>query len=653
MAKNTAKFLVELEDKITGPMKKVVASFESLEKAEQSLNKLKKASLGLGLALGASLGLAANKAAGFESALAPVKTLLTGTAEEVSSATQSIEKAALSWSRVHKQSSEEYLSGAYNLLSAGLTAEQAVAGTNKALALATATMGDTATATALLGTLYNNFGNKAQNAEAEMSKLADTVTKTQQLFQIANLGQLNEGLKYAASSAQAFNVSFEQTSAVVGQLNTLGLAGSMAGTAFNAMTAKLSAGAQELGYGIAYTEDGGSDLIKTLENLSRVGADADTINRIFGQEAAKGINLLTGKLGDLKNNYEAVLNASGATAKAQKIIEQTFNSQLGILGNNFANLGKGLGSVLLPVLTKMLGLVNFLVGGLANLVNENKLFAGVIVTVTTLLAAGALAAGLLMTKSMALTLATHGLTAAQAAFAGMQGFVSALMTGRLIPNMILAAKNALILGVSMLKAGAMSAAAFVAANPVLSIVAAAIGAVVTGIVMLYNNWENVKASFQGMNPILDVVIAGLDKLFQGFTWLIDKIKGFFRILKQPVPDIEQKISLKPQSKIKDAIPKTLVHPSVPGIDAYSGGTQSLPAEHLSFLAANAEEFGLPAPSTETIEPKANTNIKQALSPSPTANKNTIINIQTVQIADGVIADLNDFVLQLNNAAEQS
>ena len=294
--------------------------------------------------MGASLGLAANKAAGFESALAPVKTLLTGTAEEVKTSTQSIEKAALSWSRVYKQSCEEYLSGAYNLLSAGLTAEQAVAGTNKALALATATMGDTAFGHAL----YNNFSNKAQNAEAEMGKLADTVAKTQQLFQISNLSQLNEGLKYAASSAQAFNVSFEQTSAVVGQLNTLGLAGSMAGTAFNAMTAKLSAGAQELGYGIAYTQDGGLDLIKTLENLSQAGADADTINRIFGQEAAKGINLLTGKLGNLKNNYEAVLNASGATAKAQKIIEQTFNSQLGILGNNFANLGKGLGSVLLP-----------------------------------------------------------------------------------------------------------------------------------------------------------------------------------------------------------------------------------------------------------------------------------------------------------------
>ncbi|SFB95802.1 hypothetical protein SAMN02745150_01439 [Brevinema andersonii] len=301
----------------------------------------------------------------------------------------------------------------------------------------------------------------------------------------------------------------------------------------------------------------------------------------------------------------------------------------------------------------MLGIVNLVVGGLASLVNENNLFAGVIVTVTSLLSAGALAAGLLMTKIIVLTLATHGLTAAQAAFAGMQGFVSALMTGRLIPNMILASKNTLILGASMLKAGAMSAAAFVAANPVLAIVSAAIGAVVTGIVMLYNNWENVKASFQGMNPILDVVIAGLDKLFQGFTWLIDKIKGFFRILKQPVPDIEQKISLKPKSKIKDAIPKTIAHPSVPGIDAYSGGTQSLPAEHLSFLAANAEEFGLPAPSMETIAPKANTNIKQALSPIPAANKNTVINIQTVQIADGVIADLNDFVLQLNNAVEQS
>ncbi|SFB88572.1 phage tail tape measure protein, TP901 family, core region [Brevinema andersonii] len=640
MAKNSAKFIVELEDKITGPLKKVVASFENLEKAEQSLNKLKKASLGLGLALGASLGIAAHKAANFETAFASVKTLLTGTAEDVFSSTKAIERAAISWSSLHKQSSEEYLQGAYHMLSAGLTGEQAIAGTNQALALATATMGDATTATALLGTLYNNFGNKAHDANTEMTKLADTVTKTQQLFQIANLGQLNEGLKYAASSAQAFRVSFDQTAAVVGQLNTLGLAGSMAGTAFNAMTSKLSMGAEKLGYNMVYAKDGGLDLIKTLENLAQVGADADTINKIFGLEAAKGVNLLIGKMGDLNNNYQEVLNSSGATAQAQKIMEQTVQSQLSILGHNFSNLGKGLGDVLLPAMDKVLRVVNILVRGLSTLINENKLFAKAVVVTVSVLTAGALAVGFLMTKSLALTLVTHGLTAAQTAFAGVQSFVSALMSGKLIPNMILASKNALIMGGSMLKAGVMSAVAFVSANPALMAISLALGAVVASIFFLYQNWERVKTSFQGMNPILDAVLAGINKVFSAFTWLMEKVKGFFKILKQPIPDT--------------VIPKTSSIPQIPGTGTLFPISPSLPSEHGAFLHANAQEFShFPSfPRVKALAEKVNTGIKQVFKPQATPSTNTVINIETVQIADGVISDLNDFILQLNNAARR-
>jgi len=397
MANNIAEIILKLNDKVSkglgaigNELENTVKKLEKVDQQARAFEKLRTGALLAGGAIAVGLGLATHKAIQFESALAPVKTVLSGTASEVEQASARIGKSALAWSSKYEHSSQEYLSASYNLLSAGLNETQAIAGTNQALKLATATLGDATTASALLGTLYNNFGNKANNANTEMTRLSDTVAKTQQLFQIANLGQLNEGLKYAASSAQAFNISFDQTSAVVGQLNTLGITGSMAGTSFNAMMTKLNEGSEDLGYTVAKTANGGIDLIKTLENISNLNLDADTINKTFGSEGAKGIVLLSSKIGDLKKNYDSILNSNGATEIAFKKMTNTTASQMKTLGNIFNNMGVGIGNVFLPVLSGILGFVIPLLRGFSNLLNNNKAFA----TVVTVL--GVALAGLLV-----------------------------------------------------------------------------------------------------------------------------------------------------------------------------------------------------------------------------------------------------------------
>lgn len=147
-----------------------------------------------------------------------------------------MELAALDWaagitkgSNLATAKAYEYADASYAMLSAGLAAKQAIAGTAQSLILAKGTKGDAATAGNLLAVMYNNMGNKAGNVTAEMTRLSDIVAKTQGQFQIANLGQLYEGMKYGIPIAKQYGMSVAQLATTIGQLNTAGLQGSMAG----------------------------------------------------------------------------------------------------------------------------------------------------------------------------------------------------------------------------------------------------------------------------------------------------------------------------------------------------------------------------------------------------------------------------------------
>jgi len=74
-------------------------------------------------------------------------------------------------SSLHKQSAEEFLQASYQMSSAGLNDIQAIEGTRKALALATATMGDSTEAANLLALSYNNFADQNADVAKEMSRL--------------------------------------------------------------------------------------------------------------------------------------------------------------------------------------------------------------------------------------------------------------------------------------------------------------------------------------------------------------------------------------------------------------------------------------------------------------------------------------------------
>ena len=708
------EILIKLNDQISkglgvvnSSLHKTTQKLNDIENSAKSFEKLRTGALIAGGAIAIGLGMATHKAMQFESAIAPVKTVLSGTADEVELASARIGKYALSWSSQYKNSAEEYLGASYNLLSAGLNETQAIAGTNMALKLATATLGDATTSSALLGTLYNNFGNKANDANKEMMMLSDTVAKTQQLFQIANLGQLNEGLKYATASALSFRVSFDQTSAVVGQLNTLGLTGSMAGTSFNAMMGKLNEGSEKLGYTVAKTADGGIDLVKTLRNISSVGADADTIKKVFGDEGAKGVTLLTAKIGDLESNFKKVQQSAGATEVAFKKMFNSSGYQLDVFKNNFANLGTSMGKPIEEALLGVLLILNPILHGFNEFIAKNEWLAKIVVGLGVALSGLLLAFGSYVFWIKMGTLVT--------------GFFGTIMTA-----------TSVIAGAFGIAMTAINAVLL--ANPIILIVAGVI-ALIAGIILLVKHWDTVKnatisfgiTAWEWINKIADTFgilippifylrmgiqsiiniwkffegmlgafkIGGIEgainylitafhqgieniksmfsQLFSAEFWLgmFDNIKNWFFSLGEWIGKIWEKIMARDfkgleNTPLESTIPKNSemkIQPKLLPIDGK--GTKSLnkdillPLSHTNFLAKNGllgDGIQLPATSEmSSIIPNAGSMVKKTTAKinindknkTSSANKSTVINIANIEIADGVISNLEDFILQLN------
>lgn len=633
MADKGIKYIITVAaEKARQELENVNKKLEEMEKQSKALDKMRQGALVMGGAMAVGLGLAVNQAIKFESALAPVKSVLTGTAAEVQAASARIGSAAMEWSSRYSQSSEEFLQASYNMLSAGLNEVQALAGTQQALALATATMGDASTASQLMGTLYNNFADKTRNATAEMTMLSDVVTKTQQAFQIANLGQLNEGLKYAAASAQAFKVSFMQTSAVVGQLNTLGLSGSMAGTAFNAMMSKLNEGAGTLGYTVAKTADGGIDLVKTLENVKKVGADADTLNKVFGQEGAKGIILLTEKIGDLQKNYELVKNSAGATAAAQAEFEKTFASQSKVLGNNMNNLGITLGNVLLPALAAVLRIVNPMVKGFQQLLENNKPLAQII-----------------MFTAIALT----------AALIGFGSYVFWVKAAAIWNGLFTKGLFTMIGG--FLKAGAIAIATGIKMHIGFMAALGPIGWIILGIEALILAFSVVAGKFIEVSMWWDNLrfklqnVGWMQPLIGAVTWLINAFRGIFKWVAELFGLAGKKIEMpaidiaNSQQQLEGALPAQKAMPAAKTkASATMGSSETDWGMNSEFLAANGLGGGV-KPSAKTIDTVRAGVQNVTHNKGGAVDNSRSIHIANVTIDGANITDFETFRLELSAA----
>ncbi|MCL4514154.1 MAG: phage tail tape measure protein [Firmicutes bacterium] len=520
--------IISVIDQMTAPVRKMAKSVTDLEKTMNRANAMVTFGQRMSTA-GIFVEGAASKMKGavaeilaptmeVQDSMAILKTVTTSTMGSLEKSLGTTKQAALSWSKAHSDSVQKYLQTSYMMASAGLNDIQAIAGTETALRVAKASMADAAETGNLLAIMYNNMADKTKDAQSEMTRLGDVLTKTQQYFQFENLNQLTEGLKYAIPASLQFGTSVEELNAVIGQLNNAGLQGSMAGTAYAATMRQMTKASRALGFEVARNATGGVDFIGTLQNIRDKFGDfagmSDDVKmafqQAFGDEGIRVVALLTGQLGELRKGMAQVQNAAGAAAAAQAERERTASQQYEILRNNITALKIDLGNNLIPVINRATPVIRRLVDSVSGFAKAHPTLARNIVLLIGVGAAvlGILAPILTVTAAF-ITMGGYGLMMLAkigkgflwvlkgAGFAGLLGKIGAganiAANGarRMAVSMVTMGRQALRTAMTSLPPLIASAWAFTAAllaNPITWIIVGIV-ALGTAVVLLAKNWD--------------------------------------------------------------------------------------------------------------------------------------------------------------------
>lgn len=184
------------------------------------------------------------------------------------------------------------------LAQAGKNARESVELLPSTLAFAQAQSADLASATELLVSTTNTFAQQQVSA-AQASDVFTRATQTSQL----NFSRLTESLKFAGPQAAAFNISLEETTAVLGAFADRGIQGSLAGTVFRGALAATTTQSKEQkeildALGLSFDQisprfldasGNAQGLVGVLDTLSKAGITAEDTIRLFGTRAGPAL----------------------------------------------------------------------------------------------------------------------------------------------------------------------------------------------------------------------------------------------------------------------------------------------------------------------------------------------------------------------------
>ena len=445
-------------------------------------------------------------AAAVQKAEARIKTVLSaddiaeGAAQEIKAAADAHALARTEAGRIASLTAEDFIASVYTGKGGGLTVAESIAAAEQSALLAQAGGSSREAASGALISQFTIFGDqeaiaaaatiedRAAVIEAEMARISDSMAAAQNFFRIEGLQQLTDGLANVSGMAAGFGVPFEQVNAVLGLLNTMGVEGPEAGTAMKASIEFMGKAAEDLGFTIAATADGGLDFAATMRTIADSGFSAEQLTEAFGSEAGPAIIHLTSQLQLFRDGLAGVQQGQGMTAKNAATMADTYDAARQRLAASAEVLQERFGASGLAIRT---------FGA-----NAAQAGAQALAWASGLPGVGAAVTGL-----------AGGITEIGAGAAGAFGGVLELSTG-LLSFSTLVGKNGplrkaipgLVKGISsgassMLRAVpaaiAWASANWAALAPILAVVAG-VAVVAAGVYLLIKNWAAVKGFFVGV-----------------------------------------------------------------------------------------------------------------------------------------------------------
>lgn len=402
------------------------------------------------------------------------------------------------------------------------------------LNLASAGQVDLASASDIAASMLNGFGLEA----SQINRVADTMVNT-----FANsstdLQGLGETMKYVAPVAASMGVDLETVAAMAGKLGDNAIRGSQAGTAMRAVFTRLVAPATEgqkalYALGVSVKDAQGNvrampDVLKdigtALKKLPQA-AQAAIKKDIFGQEAmsAAGILMNNAVDGTLQKFIDKVKEAGSAERVAK---EQTNNldGDLASLNSAFEETQLTLSEAVTPAIRKCTVWLTKGIGAVGAFAKKHE-------TLLKVLMAVGVSIGSIIAMMAAFNMVWGG-----AGYILMSAVTGALKLWKgliLLKNAILVVKSAMLVFNAVLLA-----------NPIMLIIAAIASLIAIG-VLLYKNWDVVKAKASALwswfsekcpwlasvfsdafNGIVDSFYSVWNRIKYHFTQVIDFVKNIF------------------------------------------------------------------------------------------------------------------------------
>lgn len=326
-----------------------------------------------GAAMLVPLGFATHTFAQFDDGMRSVKAVTQATDEEFKRLTDT----AAELGRTTSFTAIEVANLMAELGRAGFAPDQVNAMTGAVLNLARATGTDATLASGIMAATIRQFGLEAEDSTRVADALTVAANKT-----FNTVEMLGEALSYAGPVAADFNMSLEDTLAVLGSLGNVGIQASNAGTVLRRLLTITGAQAQDLEkiFGVAFVDAAGNarPLVDTLGEVNEATKNMGTalraqkFNEAFGLLGITGASALGRVSGETKELAEALRNAGGAAAKAATEMDAGIGGAFRILTSGAEGVSLAIGKAIDEPLQQVTRSLTAGMGAISAWVDENR-----------------------------------------------------------------------------------------------------------------------------------------------------------------------------------------------------------------------------------------------------------------------------------------
>ena len=343
------------------------------EKAKAAAQKVRGVSMAASLALGA----ATSVTSGFDSAMSQVMAISGATGDEF----DKLRDKAREMGEKTKFSAEESANAFNYMAMAGWKTDEMLSGIEGIMNLAAASGEDLATTSDIVTDALTAMGYAAKDS----GRLADVMAAASSNAN-TNVGLMGETFKYAAAVAGSLHYSIEDVALATGLMANAGVKGTQAGSSLRSIMSRMAAPTKQVQgaldkLGVSLENADGTtrpfrDVMVDLRSKMAGMTDVEKTqigNALAGKNAMSGfLAIINAGEGDFNKLANAIDNSNGSAEDMAATMLDNLGGQMTILKSALQELGIAMGDTLVPMVKKVVAIVQKIVDWFNNLSDTQK-----------------------------------------------------------------------------------------------------------------------------------------------------------------------------------------------------------------------------------------------------------------------------------------